>query len=392
LGNIRPVTTDLCNSGSPIFEGALSPGLELQLYTQASGGTPISVAQASASNLSAPLITTHTTFFLSIANITVSPACSSPRRSFAFRVNSILPEPGNAAGLTVRRCATGNFSFALQVSSPQINRVRIYDAPQGGNLIQTLGPPFIFNAGNLGASATFYAESFNTATGCTSLSRIPLVAQINSFIAPPTVLNGNLTRCGAGNITFSIVVDDSSQTGIRVYSAASGNNLLQTFSRASSRLTINVSATTTLYLASYSLQDPSCESERVAVPVSILQSAPIPSWPSQLVYCGDNLLTVPANFGSFSGTTRVALWSSLNAQTPLASDENPPFELNVGALTPGQYWLSSLAEGGCESPRHSVFIRTGTRPSPVNPIAPITLCGSGRVDIKPSLPQISRVK
>lgn len=380
--NISPVTTDLCNSGSPAFQGALEAGLELRLYTQASGGAPIGVGQGSAANLTAPIITTHTTFFLSIANIAVLPACQSARRSFAFRVNPILPELGNAGGLKVQRCSTGNFSFPLQVTSPQINAVRIYDAPQAGNLIQTLGAPFIFNTGNLSLSTTFYAEAFNTSTGCSSLSRTPIIAQINSSFPPPSILGSAISRCGGGAVTLSILVNDSSQTGIRVYSAASGNNLLQTFSRASSRLTINVSASSTLYIASYSNQDPSCESLRLPIPVTILPPAPTPSWPSQLTYCGDNFLTVPANFGSFTGSTRIALWASPTGGTPLALDNEPPFELSVGSITPGQYWLSSLGEGGCESSRHPVFIRTGTRPSPVNPMTPVTLCGSGNVVIK----------
>ncbi|MDW8157812.1 MAG: hypothetical protein RML72_02915, partial [Bacteroidia bacterium] len=155
ISNISAVNSNLCGQGIPAWQGSLEPGLELRLYTQAVGGLPISITQGNAVNLVAPLVTTHTTLYLSVANS--SGICESPRRSFVFRVNPVLPNINNGQEVILERCSAGSLNYTFSLPSPQVTNIRIYDASQQGNLIRTLGPPYTFNTGPVTQNTTFYA-------------------------------------------------------------------------------------------------------------------------------------------------------------------------------------------------------------------------------------------
>src|SRR5690606_13918721 len=94
---------------------------------------------------------------------------------------------------------------------------------------------------SLSGTMTYYAESYNSGTGCSATSRHAIQAVVNPI--PAVATGGNVARCGNGTVALTVGIGSGGNT-IRWYSAATPGTLLAT---SASYTTPSLSGTTTYY-------------------------------------------------------------------------------------------------------------------------------------------------
>ncbi len=125
-------------------------------------------------------------------------------------------------------------------------------------------------------STTLYASSYNANTGCES-DKVPLQITINPLPSEPEV--SPVTRCGAGSVTFTAVIDETATT-CRWYSNQVTSNILS----AGLEFTRNIVASTTFYVESYN-NSTNCKSSRVPA-VATVNIPPVSPQTTPVSNCG----------------------------------------------------------------------------------------------------------
>ena len=176
-------------------------------YTTPSGGLPVSPT------LSAP---GTATFYAEASN----GICTSLTRSAGVTL-TILPAPAApASGGDITQCLDATpVTYTATATAPAGSTVVWYAFPSGGTAVSPVWS-------SLG-SKTYYAESKNSTTLCTSLVRTPVTINIISHPAPPVAVN--LTECEKSplqTLTFLATVPPGST--VKWYTTVSGGLPLAT--------------------------------------------------------------------------------------------------------------------------------------------------------------------
>lgn len=369
------VANPRCGVGSVTISAVMGipAGNGVRLYTSSSGGTPIASANAAPYVLHTPVISSETIFFLeSVESIS---GCYSPR--VPVRAEA-LPRPGAPSASDVTLCGGGAVIFSAVMGSPVGNQIRLYDALTGGNeLSVAIGFPYELRGGVITTNATYYIESFQTATGCAS-DRTEVSAWVRPIPAAP--MANDVGRCGVGSVHLSASMGVPGGTSIRLYDANIGGTILASASTAPYVLQTPVySETTALYIASYDIGT-GCESPRRRVSVNIdpIPRAPLRAYASR---CGSGEVRFTLSEGAAPGE-EIRLYNLPVGGTTLAAAAPGALELVTPSITATTtYFLARYATAsGCVSERVNVVAEVLPLPGPPLAVG-AERCGRGTVTL-----------
>lgn len=238
---------------------------------------------------------------------------------------------------------------------------RWYDAETAGNLLaqnNTYGR-------NLSASATYYISTYNIQTTCESAQRLEIPVVIYSL--PPALTIGNQERCGAGRVTFTGNVTES--TTLNWYSE--DNILLHT----GDDYTTDSLLTTTDFKVRVVSAITGCESEPVTAKAIIHPAVETPVVEATHTLCGAGTITLTATTtqgnsirwcADAAGETQLSTNSSYTTQT---LTEGESYTYYVGAYNTN-----------CSSTLVPVTVDVYARPTIEN-VTDANRCGAGDVQL-----------
>ncbi len=228
-------------------------------YNTATGG----IAIASGSSYTTPILTASVIYYIE----TTDGICASGRTAISA---TIIPSPAIPVTGNVSRCNSGKIT--LIATSPE--QIFWYSIPTGGNLLASGSS---FTTPILTQTTTYYVETGNL---CMS-QRVPVEAQIVSPPAPPLLFD--TIACSA----TSAVIRAVSASQVNWYDSPNGGAVIGTGLFFTTPI---VNASTTFYAnAGFG-----CNSSRIAVNVSILQS-PQPPVTLDNSRCGTGALVLQAS-------------------------------------------------------------------------------------------------
>jgi len=163
----------------------------------------------------------------------------------------------------------------------------------------------------LSSTTTYYAQSRNTTTGCTSPTRTAVVAIINSIPSSPTA--GDNYRYGTGSIT--ITANPGTGATVDWYAASSGGSVL-TSGYGTTSYTSTLSSTTAFYAQARNTSSDCISSSRTAVIATINPATP-PHSPTagNGGGCNGGVYTITATPDNSTGTETVDWYSSSKGGT-----------------------------------------------------------------------------
>ncbi|MDW8158737.1 MAG: T9SS type A sorting domain-containing protein [Bacteroidia bacterium] len=375
-----------CGSGWVEIEAAMGnlAGNVLYLYNQPQGGEILAQDSIAPFILRTPILEPgNYTFY--VASAFKSTGCQSRRTPANVTVNPNIPLPVvNSTHL--RRCGNGPVTFTAQMGTPiQANEIQLYTESSGNStpIAQDNSAPYELVTPPLSpGNYTFYIISTNTVTGCQSAA-VPVTVRVFPAISAPVVPNPPTPRCGAGPVTISANMGATPGNQIRVYTSLIQTNPLLTRNTPPYELTIpNLTSSTTFYLTAIDTNT-SCESTRLEIQATIF-TLPLTPRPN-------NSLVANCLGGSVSfidsrnlSDTEMRLYSVPIGGTPIATDNQRPFELTVNNLTTdATFYMESVAiSSGCINPNR-VQVRALAVQNPGRPnVQGDTLCGSGQGEIR----------
>jgi gliding motility-associated-like protein len=328
-------------------------------YTAAAGGTAI--AGQTNNTYITPILTTTTTYYVSINNGT----CESARTPVVATITSIPSAPA-----TTGNSSCGPAAITLTAAGGTAGQYRWYTVATGGTALtgqtnNTYTTPVI-------TTTTTYYVSINNGT-CEG-ARAAVIATINTQPVAPTT-TGN-SSCGAAAITLNATGGTTGQ--FRWYTVPTGGTAI--VGQTSNTYTTPVITTTTTYYVS--INNGTCESPRTAAIATIITPPAKPSITSSEPITGGIAslclnpitLTAPAGFTSYT-------WS--NGQT----------SQQITTIEPGKYSVVVREVNGCASvAADTVQIITSVSPTCINnpPVissasAITTIGGSVSIDLAPLL-------
>jgi hypothetical protein len=235
------------------------------------------------------------------------------------------------------------------------DEVRIYSQAQGGTPLATdNAPPYQYVTPSLASSTTYYAETFNSATGCKS-DRVPFVVAVGTPPGAPSA--SGITICPNGLVSFTAAMGSPAGQSIELYTQAAGGVAVASASAPPYTLvapTLSVSATTTLYIAARSANH--CLSPRVPVVVTVSGTGQQPSFVSNAPVCQGQTLLLTA--GGVDGATYTILGPGGFSQN--AANASLP---NITLADTG--WYTAIAAlPGCAT---TARLRVAVTPAPPTP-------------------------
>ena len=311
------------------------------LSTIAMGGTATQSYNAGA------LVTGNYLFYVTEDDGT----CESPVAAVGVTVNA-LPAPPIAAGVTI---CSGN---SATLSATVAGSANWYSDAALTNLI---GTGSVLNIGIL-TSTTDYFVNQTDGNGCASASATVTVT-VDPLPADP--VGTGATICSGA--TASISATNSGGT-LNWYSDAAGSNLVGT---GSPFVTAALTQNTTYFVQEVAAS--SCESNLVAVTVTVNALPNTPSSAAVVVCNGDDVIITATGSGSgdllFYDNTMTLLSTITMGGTATQS-------YNAGALVTGNYlFYVTEDDGTCESPVAAVGVTVNALPAP--PVAVGTTICSG---------------
>lgn len=307
-------------------------------------------------------------------------SCISPEDCESEKIPvtaNFIATPGIPTAPQANRCGGGPVTFTAQMGNPAGQTLRLFTQPIGGVPIAVAGaPPYLLTAPNISTPTLFYLESA-AAQNCASSSRLPVLANIYPP-APTPVAAGNLTRCGEGNITFSVLAPGANS--MQLFSSESATQPLASavtlpFVFTSPWLT----TTTTFYLVSQTPEG--CQSPKTPMVLTLAPAvAPIVT---NVRRCEAGSLTFTM---SASGGGEFRLYSEPIGGIMLARASNPPYTLTTPWISrTTTFYIEQITGGACVSSRAPAIAEIIT----VLPGAPtanaVQRCGSGSVVIRASM-------
>ncbi|WP_158596902.1 DUF6443 domain-containing protein [Aquimarina sp. BL5] len=289
--------------------------------------------------------------------------CWSTATRIDYIVNPILKI---ASGTDVRRCGSGTVTLNATPGT-DANSIRWYN--QAGTLLKT-GNQFI--TPSINTTTTYYAESYNTDTGCSagSSNRKAIRAVINPI---PRIASGaDAGHCGSGTVTLS-ATPGTNANSIRWY-----NQVGALLSTGNQFVTPTLSTTTTYYAESYNT-DTGCSagsSNRKAIR-AVINSVPGIASGADVNHCGSGKVTLNATPGTNANSIR---WYN-EAGTLLKTGNQ--FITQTISTTTTYYAESYNTDTGC-SAGSSMRIAIRAVINPVPGIASgtdVSRCGLGTVTL-----------
>ena len=274
--NISPtITTQTpatrCGSGTVTLGATASAGT-INWYNVLTGGTLLGTGNT----FTTPILSATTTYYVDAT----ATGCTTPTRTAV--IATINLPPSITATTPNSRCDSGSVTLGATSSAGTINW---YDAPTAGTLLET---GTLFATPNLTTTTTYYVDA--TALGCTTATRTPIIATVNS--TPSITSTTPDSRCDTGTITLEAVASFGT---INWYNVSTGGTSLGT---GTTFATPSLTTSTTYYVESTSN---GCTSPRLPVVATIY---PVISLTNEVVLCQSETVTLTA---SISGMDY--LWS-----------------------------------------------------------------------------------
>lgn len=264
--NVSPTITAttpafLCDSGIATLGATASAGT-INWHDAQTGGTLLGTGIS----FTTPNLTATTTYYVdATAN-----GCTSPTRTAIVATVNISP---SITATPNSRCDSGTVTLGATASAGTINW---HDAPTGGTLLATGNS---FTTPSLATTTTYYVDA--TASGCTTPTRTPITATINTT---PTITSTTPeSRCDSGTVTLGA---SASAGTINWYDVQTGGTSLGT---GTSFTTPSLTSTTTFYVDATAT---GCTSPRQAVVATIY---PISSLNEEIVLCQSETVTLDAS-------------------------------------------------------------------------------------------------
>ncbi len=205
----------------------------------------------------------------------------------------VNPAPSTASGSNRERCGPGTLTLTASPGSNG-NTIRWYSASSGGTLLRT---GTSYTTPSLSSSRTYYAESYNSSTGCSASSRRAITATILSTVGNAT--GQNEARCESGTLTLTASPGSNGNT-IRWYSSSTGGSSLAT---GTTYTTPSLTSTTTYYAESYNSTTGCFASARTAIVAEISPVLTVATG-SGGSRCGTGSVTLSASPGTNGNTIR----------------------------------------------------------------------------------------
>ncbi|MCS6906158.1 MAG: hypothetical protein RML72_07125, partial [Bacteroidia bacterium] len=361
-------TLERCGPGSFSFSATLGnpPGNMISLYDAPIGGTPLLTTTDLPYLFNTPTLTSTTTYYLEVTNTLTG--CISKQRSAIQLVINPLPSPPISGSF--RRCQAGIATVTAQMGLVAGTEIRLYSNPIGGNPVSIDAiEPYELNTPPVASTRTFYLEVANTFTGCVS-ERTPAVVTVVE--APGMPIVRDVTRCGPGVVSLTVIMSPPLGDIIRAYDAPQNGNLIAADYSEPFIFSTSITATQTYYIESYNIQT-QCASPRVQAFALV---KPLPGKPivENVYRCGPGEVTFTVSIES-PGGTEVRLYASLGANNLIVSSGNFPFTLTSPYInTTTNFFFTSFDEAtGCES--NKIQATAVIEKIPAMPGAPnITVC------------------
>ncbi|MCS6905314.1 MAG: DUF2341 domain-containing protein, partial [Bacteroidia bacterium] len=375
-----PIAADAlrCGNGQVTFNVSMGTpaGNQMNLYFEQTGGSPVSTDANPPYELTTPVLTSTTVFFIESENTITG--CKSNRTQVQARVS---PSPGSPTIVRAERCGPGIVEIIANMSVPAGDQMRLYNQPTGSTPIATVNSnPFILNTPFIVSTTTFYLASANQSSGCES-PRTPVAATVN--VVPGAPIVNDVSRCGPGPVTFTATMTLPVGNVVVLYDSEFGGTPLT--QDATSPFTLPVDLTTTnQYYVSVLNTVTGCESNRV---LATATANPLPPAPvaENVSRCGTGIVTFYPQ--SNAGGTTMRLYNEPIGGQAIATDQTPPFELTISTPinTNTLFYLeaqNTLTQ--CISPRTPVLAIINSIPG-----APLAQnqarCGIGSVTFTMSL-------
>jgi len=357
-----------CGAGVVIFTAlpVSEENVEVRLFTTSTGGSPTMVDNVAPFTLSTAALTGSGTYYFEVMH--TQTGCSSGR-SMAMAVINGIPSAPLVNGQT--RCGSGQVTFNVQSGSVAGTEFRLYPLSAGGDPLAVDATfPFELVTPVVAVSNTYYVESFNATTGCTSARAS---APVTILTTPSAPVVSNVSRCGSGEVSFRPVVGQG--TGARLYLSETGGLPIQSVSSAPVVLTVSqLTTTTTYYVSSF---NGSCESGRVAV-VATVGVLPTQPGVSNVSRCGAGPVVISANFGAVAGS-ELRLYNSSTGGSTVAVAGSSQLSFNLSFVSRTTTYFAAGVSGICESSRVPVVVTINDEVS-VPRSTNVSRCGSGVVN------------
>jgi gliding motility-associated-like protein len=331
-----------CDSGQTLTATAtVNSGESIVWYDAATGGTVVSDPSLTGAGT--------VTYYAEATNDT-SGCVSVSRTPVSLTIQEAPTAPISNGDLT--ECDSGQtLTATATVNTDQT--LTWYDAATGGTVVPD---PSLTGAGTV----TYYAETTDAATGCTSLTRTVVILTINS--SPAAAIANNLTECDSGQ-TLTAAATVNSGESIVWYDAASGGIVVPDPSLTG--------VGTVTYYAEASNDSTGCISSTLTpVTLTIEATPPPPISNGDLGECDSGqTLTATATVN----TDQTLTWYDAASGGTVVPDPSL-----TGAGTVTYYAEATDATTGCTSTtRTAVTLTIGVAPSP--PVGTsITACDSGQ--------------
>jgi gliding motility-associated-like protein len=353
-----PTTTGngSCVAASLTLNAAGGTAGQYRWYTVATGGTAIAGQTNSA--YATPIISTTTTYYVSINNGT----CESTRTPVIAAINTTPIAPTTTGGSS---CGTG--VITLNATGGTAGQYRWYTVATGGTAIagQTNAA---YTTPSLTGTTNYYVAINN---GICEGARTIVTATIDPIPAAPTTTGSS--RCGNGTVTLSAAGGTAGQ--YRWYTVATGGTAIAGQTNAA-YTTPSLTGTTNYFVA---INNGTCESGRTSL-IATIHSIPNAPTASGNSLCGPVSFTLNASGGT-AGQYR--WYTAATGGSPITGETNSSFTTPVISTTTNYY--VSIDNGICESIRTTVtasVLTTGcnTTPPTIDSV-PLTTIIEGKITL-----------
>ncbi|MDW8157496.1 MAG: T9SS type A sorting domain-containing protein [Bacteroidia bacterium] len=334
----------VCQQGSFTFTARMSTplGTELRLYTQANGGQPILVEQATEAILSTSVNLGSSTYY--VAAYDAQTGCESSRRPVVISVSPSLslgsiPEVKVCEGKPLR------IPINLGFSSSTVS-VRLFTSASAADPIAVQNQaPYMFVLGPALRNTTYFVDAYDASTGCMS-NRVSLEVKVFRNPVAPSV--PRIEACGSAPITFTVAQPEGG-TVLRLYTHAVEGSPIQSSTANPSNFTLS---TTTLnasyYLSNYN-PETGCESERIPLNINAM---PVPGVPvvnnSTIRLCRPGNAVIEVNMGTSIGSA-LRLYNVPIGGQPIAQVTSPYIFTLQNQTSNTTYYVEAV-NGNCASP------------------------------------------
>ncbi len=317
----QPTNQTVCEGESTSFTASANNAATFQwqffdgsTWVDLSDDTTYSNTTTSTLNISNMAVGLDNSQYRMVASST-SPTCTNAISNAAtLNVNTAPTVPISSGDIT--ECAQDPVqTISASATPPAGSSLVWYDAPTGGN---TVPSPTLSSIG----SVTYYAESVDNTTSCTSASRTAVTLTIEPIPAAP-MSSGDVIECEQNPIqTLTANATAPAGTTIVWYDAATGGNTVAS-------PTLSSVGTVTYYAESVSSGNGCSSATRTAVSLTIEPAPNAPVSGGDITECEQNpIQTLTASATAPAGTTLVWYDAAFKGNTVASPTLN-----SVGTIT-----------------------------------------------------------